>query len=65
MKALFGMALRQTTGFVASLFRLIGLGWDVPQFISLSHRPQTLAVIIKYRGSQGVSTQRNLHRLSR
>ncbi len=25
MKVLFGMALRQTTGFVVSLFRLIGL----------------------------------------
>ena len=24
------MALRQTTGFVESLLRLIGLGWEVP-----------------------------------
>ena len=26
-KVLFGMALRQTTGFLESLLRLIGLGW--------------------------------------
>ena len=27
MKVLFGMALRQTTGFVESLLRLVGLDW--------------------------------------
>ena len=32
MKVLFGMALRQTTGFVESLLCLIGLDWDVPDF---------------------------------
>ncbi len=44
MKVLFGMvdivaplvrttvSTRQTTGFVESLFRLIGLDWDVPEF---------------------------------
>ena len=32
MKVLFGMALRQTTGFVESLLRLIGLDWTVPDF---------------------------------
>lgn len=30
MKVLFGMALRQTTGFVESLLRLIDLDWEVP-----------------------------------
>jgi len=35
MKVLFGMALRQTTGFVESLLRLIGLDWDVPGFSTL------------------------------
>ena len=38
MKGLFGIALRQTTGFVESLLRLIGLGWDVPDFSTLSRR---------------------------
>ncbi|GHE02073.1 hypothetical protein GCM10008024_20220 [Allgaiera indica] len=27
MKVLFGMALRQTTGFIESLLRLVGLDW--------------------------------------
>jgi len=35
MKVLFGMALRQTTGFVESLLRLIGLNWVVPDFSTL------------------------------
>ena len=53
MKVLFGMALRQTTGFVESLLQLIGLDWDVPDFSTLSRRQKTLAVSIPYRGSQG------------
>ena len=32
MKVLFGVALRQTTGFVESLLRLTGLDWLVPDF---------------------------------
>jgi hypothetical protein len=32
MKLLFGLALRQTTGFVESLLRLLGLDWVVPDF---------------------------------
>jgi len=32
MKVLFGMALRQTTGFVESLLRLIGLDSQVRHF---------------------------------
>ena len=42
MKVLFGMALRQTTGFVESLLRLIGLDWAVPDFSTLSRRQKTL-----------------------
>jgi hypothetical protein len=53
MKVLFGMALRQTTGFVESLLCLIGLDWDVPDFSTLSRRQKTLAVNIPHRGSQG------------
>ena len=53
MKVFFGMALRQTTGFVESLLRLIDLGWAVPDFSTLSRRQKTLKVIIPYRGSQG------------
>ncbi len=53
MKVLSGMALRQTTGFVESLLRLIGLDWAVPNFSTLSRRQKTLKVNIPYRGSQG------------
>ena len=53
MKVLFGMALRQTTGFVESLLRLVGLDWDVPDFSTLSRRQKILAVNIPHRGSQG------------
>ena len=53
MKVLFGMALRQTTGFVESLLQLTGLGWSVPDFSTLSRRQKFLAVTIPYRGSKG------------
>ena len=53
MKVLFGMALRQTTGFVVSLLCLIGLDGEVPDFSTLSRRQKTLKVNIPYRGSQG------------
>lgn len=53
MKVLFGMALRQTTGFVESLLRLIGLDWTVPDFSTLCRRQKGLVVKIPYRGSDG------------
>ena len=40
MKVLFGMALRQTTGFVESLLRLIDLDWAVPNFSTLQPSPE-------------------------
>jgi hypothetical protein len=51
MKVLFGMALRQTTGFVESLLRLTSLGWSAPNFSTLSRRQKTLKVSIPYHGS--------------
>lgn len=53
MKVLFGMPLRQTTGFVESLLRLVGLDWRVPDFSTLCRRQQTLNVAIPYRGGTG------------
>ena len=44
---------RQTTGFVESLLGLIGPGWTVPAFSTLSRRQKTLKVNIPYRGSGG------------
>jgi len=53
VKVLFGLPLRQTTGFVASLLRLAGLDWSVPDFSTLCRRQKTLAVQLPYRGSGG------------
>ncbi len=53
MKVLFGMPLRQTTGFVESLLRLAGLDWKVPDFSTLCRRQKTLNVSIPYRGGTG------------
>jgi len=53
MKVLFGLPLRQTTGFVESLLELIGLDWSVPDFSTLCRRQKTLLVAIPYRGSPG------------
>ncbi len=53
MKLLLGMALRQTTGFVESLLRLVGLDWTVPDFSTLSRCRRTPVVNFPYRGSKG------------
>ena len=51
------MALRQMTGFVESLLRLVGLDWVVPGFSTARadarRRQKTMAVNIPYRGSKG------------
>ena len=53
IKVLFGLPLRQTTGFVGSLLKLAGLDWPVPDFSTLCRRQKTLAVQLPYRGSGG------------
>ena len=53
IKVLFGMPLRQTTGFVESLLRLAGLDWKVPDFSTLCRRQKMLSVAIPYRGGTG------------
>lgn len=40
MKVLFGMALRQTTGFVESFLRLVDLDWAVPDFQHVEPAPE-------------------------
>ena len=66
LKVLLGMPLRQTTGFVQSLLRLVGLDWTAPDFSTLC-RPlpaaiakqsaergqRALNVGLSYRGSKG------------
>ena len=53
IKGLFGLPLRQTTGFVESLFRLAYLDWPVPDFSTLSRRQKTLEVTIPYQPRRG------------
>jgi len=53
LKVLFGMPLRQTTGFVQSLLGLAGLDWPVPDYSTLSRRQKALNVSLPYRGGTG------------
>ena len=53
IKVLFGPPLRRTTGFVASLLRLVGLDRSVPDHSTPCRRQRTLAVRLPYRGSIG------------
>ena len=53
MKVLFGMPLRQMTGFVQSILRLIGLDWTVADFSTLCRRQRRLNVAIPSRGGKG------------
>ena len=53
LKVLFGMPLRQATGFVESLLKLVDLDWEVPDFSTLCRRQKTLSVAIPYQGSKG------------
>jgi hypothetical protein len=52
MKVLFGMALRQTTGFVESLLCLIGLDWEVPDFSTLSRPLPGRRMVHSLRGAR-------------
>ncbi len=47
------MPLRQTSGFVQSLLKLVGLDWVAPDFSTLCRRQRPLNVSIPYRGSKG------------
>ena len=53
IKVLFKLPLRQTTGMVASLLRLAGLDWPVPDYSTLCRRQKTLQVQIPYRRADG------------
>lgn len=63
LKAHFGLALRQTTGKVASVLDLAGLDWPVLEFSTLYRRQMTLTVHIPRRPSTG--HLRNSRRLGR
>ena len=53
IKVLFKLPLRQTTGMVASLLKMVGLDWAVPDDTTLCRPQKTLAVQIPYRRVDG------------
>jgi hypothetical protein len=53
LKVLFGLALRQVTGLVASLLKLAKLDWPVPDYTTLCRRQKTLTVALGGRASSG------------
>lgn len=53
MKVLFGLALRQTQGFVQSVLTLSGLDWQAPDYSTMSRREKRLQVQITARPSRG------------
>jgi len=53
LKVLFGLALRQTIGMVASLLKMAGLDWPVPDYSTLCRRQRTVTIQIPYRRSGG------------
>lgn len=53
IRVLFKLPLRQTAGMVASLLRLAGPDWPVPDYSTLCRRQKTLAVHIPYRRAVG------------
>ena len=53
IKVLFGLPLRQTTGFVESMLALSGLDWPVPDYTTLCRRQKHLKVQIPYRSASG------------
>ncbi|PWJ21389.1 Transposase DDE domain-containing protein [Jannaschia seohaensis] len=53
IETLLKLPLRQTAGMVASLLRLAGLDWPVPDYSTLSRRQKTLTVQIPYRRAGG------------
>lgn len=53
IKIPFKLPLRRTAGMVASLLRLAGVDWPVPDFSTLCRRQKTLAVQIPYRCADG------------
>ena len=54
LKVLFGLALRQTIGMVASLLRMVGLeDWPVPDTSTLCRREKTVGIQIPFRREGG------------
>lgn len=53
IKVLFGLPLRQTTGFVESLLKLSKLDWEEPDYTTLCRRQKHVTVTLPYRPRSG------------
>jgi hypothetical protein len=53
LKILFGLPLRQTVGLVASLIKMAGLDWPLPDWSTLCRRQASISVQIPYRRACG------------
>lgn len=53
LKMLFNLPLRQVTGLVASLIKMAGLDWPVPDYTTLCRRQKTLTVELGGRTNSG------------
>ena len=56
LKVLFGMPLRQTTGFVQSLLRLLGLDWAAPEQLLVTMRSMRNDIWAAPCGDAGADT---------
>jgi len=56
LRVVFGLPLRQTHGFVRSVFRLMDLGLPIPDFSTLSRRGQSLDITDDIQLSDGPIT---------
>ena len=53
IEVLFGLALRQTIGMVASLLRMAGVDWPVPDYSTLCRRQSSVTIQVPYRRADG------------
>jgi len=56
LRAVFGLALRQTEGLIASILRLLGLDLAAPDHSTISRRGETLPAPRPRTGSEAVHT---------
>ena len=54
VKALYGLPLRNTEGFVASVFKLVGIVLKIPDYSTVSRRAETMTVVLKKMAKENV-----------
>jgi hypothetical protein len=64
IKVLFSLPLRQATGFVESLLKLIGLNWSVPDFSTLYRPLPGSRNTVSTRGTKDFASRHSLSQLT-